>query len=1294
MAVADHFNAVQKLYIAYYQRPADPAGLKYWALRLDAANGDATEIIDSFANAAESRELYGEINESSIGKVIDAIYQVLFGRLPEEAGKAFFISEFAAGRLTEGNITLGILNGAQNADQVAIANKLAVANVFSALVDGRPLTDPAFGNGAEFAMPYAGKEDADSARELLSKVTADPTSVLSPESITDYLIGDINDGTAPITRPPVSTTYVLTTGVDNIVGSSGKDMIFGVADSHNGAEGSSHSVTQTFGGLDAIDGGAGNDTLILTNEVGTMNLATSVDVKNVEELVLRSMQNDVTADVQKWVGLDKVSVDQRGAADDIRITTKANVTTVDIKAGALAAAHDSDGAGTADEASSTIRIHDANSGSGDKLSSVSVAGAKGPIVVESDALQHLSLADSATVAKVVNATEGHTLNLSLSNVQNATVVDATAGKISVTATSASTVATKAQSVKLNAATAQTIELNAQSDLTVTLSNQADGLNVVSKGGSALDLRTVLDNDVSFAGGAGNETVRIDNTNTKAVSMGAGDDVVYVFGTTLGAGGTIDGGEGTDTLVMSADDAAALSSLAQADAYESRISSFEKVSLGHVSGGQSSTINMDNLDGIKYVVSAGTAEATGVAEQQVVEFNAAGPSGGTFTAGGIAITVPENATALEVALAVIERQEAIKAANPNIAELSVTPAGLLHVIYTSTSGDHPPFELAGNPSGVHFSGLTAENGAAARGEVQHIGVYTSPVSDGEILVAGVPVALTKGQDIFEVAKAIRTALDAAQLDGVTAVTTFSNSASISFSDSLGDVPPVVIEDPDGIFGGGVPPGVLDDFDIYLPAFAETQQFTLIQGTDADGGEILVGGVRIALAGNMDINAVGASIVAQEAAIIEADPNIVSLTYNTADQTVTITYSDAAGDVPGIALADNDASSLIESVSEEVKGVPGSDAGVLTLDNLAVGGTFELVNENQGETNLKFKDASGSDDAFTIKLNGEKNLDAGRITMEGIEQLTIITTDSLSDDTQIRNPMDAAMMGLVAQDVTSLTITGNHGISLGHESQLGNLTSLDATGVVPNVNTEHLTAEVAEQANGWAGGINFYSNVTDQDVTVKTGGGYDYIDVSSVGTTDNGESSASVFTGAGNDLVVGGAGNDIINLGAGKDKVISSAGADEITLGSGNDTYVLLRADHSMVSSHDTITDFESNTRGYGVGKEHLGSYSADRDDAAAGDGDTIDITGVLDPDVKGIKVFVASGAAEAHTFIQSLADSTDADMANLTGIAMDASTGMVYMDFNRDGLVDSVLELQGVATLTETAFYTGLGVDPI
>ncbi len=31
MAYTDYFDEVQSIYIAYYQRPADPAGLRYWA---------------------------------------------------------------------------------------------------------------------------------------------------------------------------------------------------------------------------------------------------------------------------------------------------------------------------------------------------------------------------------------------------------------------------------------------------------------------------------------------------------------------------------------------------------------------------------------------------------------------------------------------------------------------------------------------------------------------------------------------------------------------------------------------------------------------------------------------------------------------------------------------------------------------------------------------------------------------------------------------------------------------------------------------------------------------------------------------------------------------------------------------------------------------------------------------------------------------------------------------------------------------------------------------------------------
>jgi len=56
-APSSHYNTVQKIYIGYYQRPADPAGLIYWAERLDGSGGNLNEIIEAFANSAESQTL-------------------------------------------------------------------------------------------------------------------------------------------------------------------------------------------------------------------------------------------------------------------------------------------------------------------------------------------------------------------------------------------------------------------------------------------------------------------------------------------------------------------------------------------------------------------------------------------------------------------------------------------------------------------------------------------------------------------------------------------------------------------------------------------------------------------------------------------------------------------------------------------------------------------------------------------------------------------------------------------------------------------------------------------------------------------------------------------------------------------------------------------------------------------------------------------------------------------------------------------------------------------------------------
>lgn len=308
MAVADYFDTVQKIYIAFYQRPADPAGLRYWAQRLDGANGDLAAVIDAFANSDEAQALYGEINEETIGDVIDAIYMALFNRAADEAGKQFYVDGFIAGEFTPGTITLNVLNGAQNDDLVAINNKLQVANIFTQKVDGRAFNDPGFGTGTSFAVTYDGNDDAIAARELLAGVTSSPASVLNADQITAALKDKIADENDPIQGETGGKTFALTENVDAgaaFTGGAGDDLFIAADKNLAGI------VTATWTAADQIDGGAGVNTFQVTSGAGAIANPAGASVKNIQ--VMKVVAADVDVDLNTIdFGLETLTVNTSG----------------------------------------------------------------------------------------------------------------------------------------------------------------------------------------------------------------------------------------------------------------------------------------------------------------------------------------------------------------------------------------------------------------------------------------------------------------------------------------------------------------------------------------------------------------------------------------------------------------------------------------------------------------------------------------------------------------------------------------------------------------------------------------------------------------------------------------------------------------------------------------------------------------------------------------------------------------------------------------------------------------------
>lgn len=165
-------TVVQYLYVSYYGRPADPAGLNFWASYL-AAGGAPTDlpsflsayssnaavrvVIDNFGKSAESVALYGTDNTS----IVRAIYGNLFNRDPDAEGLKFYVDGLNAGLITTAQAAAMIANGAQGSDQSSVANKVSVAVQFTNQVAG-----------STEGSTYDGQESNQIVRSALSKVTA------------------------------------------------------------------------------------------------------------------------------------------------------------------------------------------------------------------------------------------------------------------------------------------------------------------------------------------------------------------------------------------------------------------------------------------------------------------------------------------------------------------------------------------------------------------------------------------------------------------------------------------------------------------------------------------------------------------------------------------------------------------------------------------------------------------------------------------------------------------------------------------------------------------------------------------------------------------------------------------------------------------------------------------------------------------------------------------------------------------------------------------------------------------
>ena len=106
MAAATSEKQVQELYIAYFGRPADAAGLAYYANELDKGTKDVAEIALGFSGSAEAAPIVAKSTDDYVADV----YKQAFGRdYSAETDSTYWVDQIKAGAVTQAMAMVEIL---------------------------------------------------------------------------------------------------------------------------------------------------------------------------------------------------------------------------------------------------------------------------------------------------------------------------------------------------------------------------------------------------------------------------------------------------------------------------------------------------------------------------------------------------------------------------------------------------------------------------------------------------------------------------------------------------------------------------------------------------------------------------------------------------------------------------------------------------------------------------------------------------------------------------------------------------------------------------------------------------------------------------------------------------------------------------------------------------------------------------------------------------------------------------------------------------------------------------------
>lgn len=148
-------TSLQEIYIAFFGRPADPEGLRYWEDQLGTGSTLMT-VAGCMSAQAEFQEAFAGLSNAGM---VETIFENLFGRSPDDEGLRFYLTELEAGHATADTIAIRIIDAAKDADLSTLQAKVVAAGLFTNQLD----------TAVEISA-YRGNSAADVARLFLKDI--------------------------------------------------------------------------------------------------------------------------------------------------------------------------------------------------------------------------------------------------------------------------------------------------------------------------------------------------------------------------------------------------------------------------------------------------------------------------------------------------------------------------------------------------------------------------------------------------------------------------------------------------------------------------------------------------------------------------------------------------------------------------------------------------------------------------------------------------------------------------------------------------------------------------------------------------------------------------------------------------------------------------------------------------------------------------------------------------------------------------------------------------------------------